>query len=328
MPGCVPLAVDDAPAGPDGIPASSRNDRRDADVAAPRPVSRPDRCGAGGDADVAGRAAMGDTRPVTDAPRPVAAALSGGPRPALAALLIVVVAVVAACNQSSVSPAPTATAGTSSAPIASARPAVTPTPDPGTAAMKAFVALVTSDGFDYQATFSGDDRHTTDILPIRDGVLQVSGKDVLVRATFTLQSHRYVVEHRYVGGKAWIRYDTSDPWQRLTFPAADSMAAFAAVRTISDLAYLGPVSSGGKTFYKVSFRSAIVNPIMVPAQNLTEQVVTSPKLTLLIDGAGRPIRGTAEIDGRGRVSGQLQEIVIDLTVTFTKVGAAVTIKAP
>jgi hypothetical protein len=67
---------------------------------------------------------------------------------------------------------------------------------------------------------------------------------------------------------------------------------------------------------------------MIPAVNLTEAVVTSPKLTLLIDAAGRPVKGTAQIDGHGRVSGQLQEIVIDLTVTFTKVGDAVTIKAP
>ena len=63
-------------------------------------------------------------------------------------------------------------------------------------------------------------------------------------------------------------------------------------------------------------------------RNLTEAVVTSPKLTLLIDAAGRPVKGTAEIDGRGRVSGQLQEIVIDLTVTFVKLGQPVTIKAP
>lgn len=194
--------------------------------------------------------------------------------------------------------------------------------------MTAFVALVTKDGFSYQGTFSGDDRHTTDIFPIRNGLLQVSGDDVLVRATFTLQAHSDVVEHRYVGGKAWIRYGTTDTWHRLTFIPADSMGAFAAVRTTSDVTYLGPVAAGGSTLFKVAFRSAIVNPVMIPASNLTETVLTSPKLTLLIDAAGRPVKGTAEIDGHGRVSGQLQEIVIDLAVTFTKLGQAVTITAP
>ena len=71
-----------------------------------------------------------------------------------------------------------------------------------------------------------------------------------------------------------------------------------------------------------------MNPLMIPAGNLTDTALTTPKLTLLIDAAGRPVRGTAEIDGKGRISGQLQEIVLDLTVTFTKVGQAVSIKAP
>ena len=71
-----------------------------------------------------------------------------------------------------------------------------------------------------------------------------------------------------------------------------------------------------------------MNPVLIPAGNLSDTVLTTPTLTLLIDAAGQPIKGTAQIDGRGRVSGQLQEIVIDLTVAFTKVGQAVSIKAP
>jgi hypothetical protein len=216
-------------------------------------------------------------------------------------------------------------AGASRAP-ASARPS--PSPNPSTAAIAAFVALVTKDGFSYQATFTGRSRHTTDILPISKGVLQVHGKDVLVRATFKFPTGSSTVEHRWVGGKGWIRYDPSLAWERLALKPEGTMAAFAAVRRVTDLTYLGPVTSGDKTLYRVSFRSAIVNPIMIPARNLTETVLTSPELTLLIDAAGRPVRGTAEIDGRGRVSGQLQEIVIDLDVTFTRVGQAVTIKAP
>jgi hypothetical protein len=254
--------------------------------------------------------------------------MSGRPRARVGVILAVLAAILGGCGQSSVTPPAGPTASPKIVVFGSARPSAVATPDPATAAITAFLALVTADGFSYQATFSGDDRHSTAILPIRDGLLQVSGKDVLVRATITLQAHRYAVEHRYVGGRAWLRYDSTDPWSRLTFSAVDSMAAFAAIRSKSDVTYLGPVASGGKTLYKVSFRSAIVNPVMIPARNLTEQVVTSPKLTLLIDAAGRPIKGTAEIDGTGRVSGQLQEIVIDLTVTFTKLGQAVSISAP
>jgi len=236
----------------------------------------------------------------------------------------------AACSNSAVTPsvAPTPTAGTSAQASASIRPSSSPKVDPANAAVTAFVALVTADGFNYQATFTGQSRHTTDILQISKGLLQVSGDDVLVRATCAFPGHLYAVEHRYVGGKAWIKYDTTDTWHLFAFQPKDSMAAFASIHTRADVTYLGTVKSGDKTYYQVSFRSAIVHPVMIPARNLTEAVVTSPKLTLLIDAAGRPVKGTAEIDGRGRVSGQLQEIVIDLTVTFIKLGQAVTIKAP
>jgi hypothetical protein len=215
----------------------------------------------------------------------------------------------------------------SAPPPATARP--TPTPDPAAIAIAAFVDLVSAKDFSYQATFSGKDRHSTDILPVTKGLLQVSGANVLVRATFAFPSGgAYVVEHRVVGGKAWIKYDKTEPWERTPFKAADTPAAYAAVRTTADVTYLGPVKSGGKTYYQVSFRSAIVNPVMIPAVNLTETALTTPKLTLLIDAAGRPIKGSAEIDGKGRVSGQLQEIVIEVDATFTKVGQPVTIKAP
>ena len=267
---------------------------------------------------------------MTEARRPAAAVPSGDPRSALPILIVLVAVVAAACGNSSPprSQAPARSAASSSSPAASGPPTPSPRADPATAAIKAFVALVTTDGFSYQATFTGQDRHTTDVLPITRGLLQVSGDDALVRATFAFPGRRYVVEQRYVDGKGWIRYDTGDAWRRLTMHTADSMAAFAAIRTIADVTYLGPVTSGGKTVYQVAFRSAIVNPVMIPARNLTETVLTSPKLTLLIDASGRPIKGTAEIDGHGRVSGQLQEIVIDLTVTFTKFGEAVSIKAP
>jgi hypothetical protein len=210
----------------------------------------------------------------------------------------------------------------------SAAPSASAKPDPATDAVNAFVALVTKDGFSYQATFSGQDRHSTDIFPVSKGLLQVSGTDVRVQATFNIRGHRYAVEHRWVGGKAWIKYFTSDTWHHMTYSAADTMAAFASIHGKSDVTYVGPVKSGGKTYYQVSFRSAIINPAILPFSNISDTALKSPKLTLLIDAAGRPVKGTAEIDGRGRISGQLQEIVIDLKVAFSKIGEAVSIKAP
>jgi len=95
-----------------------------------------------------------------------------------------------------------------------------------------------------------------------------------------------------------------------------------------DVTYLGPIKKGTKTFYGVRIASVIVNPVMIPAANLTDQVVTDSRLDVLIDANGRPVSATGTITGRGRVSGQLQEIAIDLTVTFIKIGQPVRIVAP
>ena len=247
-------------------------------------------------------------------------------------VLAATIAILAGCGATSAPTAPASAAPgrSSSSPVASVRPPTpAPSADPGRLAVERFIAFASKAGASYQATFTGQSRHTTDILPISKGLLQVSGADVLVRATFTFPSGRpYTTEHRYVGGKAWIRY-LPQPWEQWTnFTAALSMAAFPAVHGPTDVTYLGPKTVGGKVLYQVQVRSAIVHPVMIPAGNLTEQTVTSPKLVVLVDAAGHPVSGTAEIRGRGRISSQLQEIVIDLEITFTKVGQAVKITAP
>jgi hypothetical protein len=270
---------------------------------------------------------MGDTAAVTDAPRRSAAALSGGPRPAFAVLAALVIGLAAACgNATAPTAAPTLTAAPSIRAPASRAPSSSPSADPGIAAVKAFVALVSKKGFSYQASFTGQSRGSVDLLPLT-GITQVSGTDVLVRVTFTFQTQRFPVEHRDVAGKAWIRYATGG-WQRIPLAPADSMGAFADIHTAADVTYLGPITFGSASDYQVSFRSAIVNPVMIPFSNLTATTLTAPTLKLLIDAAGRPIKGTAAVNARGRISGQLQEIVIDLSVAFTKLGQAVTIKAP
>lgn len=255
-----------------------------------------------------------------------------GRRRSVALVAMVLSIGLVACESQST--APGGSAGSSGArgsasPVAAASAKPSPSRDPGTAAVTKFFALATDDSFAYQASFTGTSRHTVDILPISSGLLQVSGADVRVRATFKFKSGtRTTVEHRSVGGKDWIRYG-SEKWFALRgFGAANSMGAFAAVRTPPDVTYLGPRKTNGKTAYEVSLASAIVHPIMIPAGNLTETVVTGSKLVLLIDADGRPLSGTATITGRGRVSGQLQEIVIELKLTFVKVGQKVTIAAP
>jgi hypothetical protein len=225
----------------------------------------------------------------------------------------------AATISSSSSPSPT--------PTASLAPTASPRPAPETAAIAAFVKLVAKGNLAYQATFRGLSRHTTTRLPVK-GTIAVSGRDYRVTAAFTFKNGTASVDHRYVGGKGWVRFDGAK-WQGLTgFKPAASMSPFALVSGVGAVRYLGTKKVAGKTLYQVQIPSVPMQPILIPATNLTKETVTRGILDLMIDEAGRPVTGAATIQGTGRVSGQLQEIVIELNLTFSKVGQRVTVSAP
>ena len=212
-------------------------------------------------------------------------------------------------------------------PPASHGPAASPSPAPQTAAIAAFVKLVTKDNFAYQATFKGLSRHTTARIPVT-GAFAVSGRDYRLTAAFKFNDGTATVEHRYVDGKAWVRF-VGQGWARLTnFTAAFSMSPFAHVKGVADVRYVGTEKVGGKTVRRIQIDSVPFHPSLIPASNLSQETVTSGILELLIDDAGRPISGSASVNGTGRVSGQLQEIVIELNLTFTKLGQKVTVSAP
>jgi hypothetical protein len=222
---------------------------------------------------------------------------------------------------------PTGAPASSPAPSVSRAPTASPSTAPGTAAITAFVKLVGTNTLAYQATFRGRSRHTTTRLPVK-GTIAVSGRDYRVTADFTFDTGTGKVDHRFVGGRAWVRFD-GGKWQRLSgFTAAQSMSPFASVDGVGAVHFLETKQVGGKTLYQVEIASIPLHPSLIPASNLTKEMVTRSVLDLLIDEAGRPVSGTATIQGTGRVSGQLQEIIIELTLTFTKVGQKVAISAP
>jgi hypothetical protein len=253
------------------------------------------------------------------------------PRGLVSAALLVAALIVVGCGATQQSPSSAAVtssqAPTSLTPAVSHAPQVSPSSAPQKAAIAAFVKLVTKSDFAYQATFKGLSRHTTARIPV-EGSFAASGRDYRLTAAFSFSNGTATVEHRYVGGKAWARFD-GQRWESLTnFTPAFSMSPFAFVTGVGDVRYVGTEKAGGKTVHRIQVNSDPFHPILIPATNLTEETVTSGILELLIDDAGRPVSGSASINGTGRVSGQLQEIVIELNLTFTKLGQKVMVSAP
>ena len=257
-------------------------------------------------------------------------AATGSPSRAGFATAVLMAALVIGCGAtqpSESSVAASSSPASTSTPPASHGPATSPTPAPQKAAIAAFVKLVTKSNFAYQATFKGLSRHTTARIPVT-GAFAVSGRDYRLTAAFKFNDGTSTVEHRYVDGKAWYRFNGGS-WGRFTnFTVAFSMSPFAHVRVVGDVRFVGTEKAGGKTVHRIQIESVPFHPSLIPATNLSQETVTSGTLELLIDDAGRPISGSASVNGTGRVSGQLQEIVIELNLTFTKLGQKVTVSAP
>jgi hypothetical protein len=263
-------------------------------------------------------------------PRPTAA-------PAVALLLLVTVA--AACQPMTLGPLPSL-GGLASAPPASAL-ASPAGPSPETAASEsappgAATALAVLDGLrafaedpdqTFRVSFTGDSRHTTDILKVK-GTLDVSGDDAALGATFRFPGQGTGrTDYRLVNGTDWVRFDKG-AWRGLKSPEPQVVLdPFAGFHDGSRVQYLGPVE-GADDEYQVQLSGTYLHPVLIPATNLTAEKVTKTKLLLITDAAGIPIRGTWNMRGQGRVSGQLQAIAIDLDLTFSKIGEPLTIKKP
>ena len=258
--------------------------------------------------------------------------------PATALALLVTLA-VAACQPVSLAPLPSLggllTSPSPSAAGSSVEASASPKPSasgpPGAAEALAVLdglrAFAEDPDRTYRVSFSGDSRHTTDILKVK-GTLDVSGDDAAIGATFRFPGQGTGrADYRLVGGTDWVRFDKGS-WRSLKSPEpAVVLDPFAGLHDGSRVQYLGPVE-GGDGNHQVQLTATYLHPVLIPAFNLTAEKITTTKLLLVTDGGGVPVRGTWTMRGQGRVSGQLQAVAMDLDLTFSKIGEPLTIKKP
>lgn len=216
-------------------------------------------------------------------------------------------------------------------PSPSGIPESSPSPTSGTA-----VAVAVLDGLrafaadpkqTYRVTLTGTARGSADTLKVK-GTLDVAGADAAFSASFRFPGGRSTrTDYRRVGDNDWVRF-RSKGWAGLSGvkPAA-VIDPFAGTHDGTHLQYLGQVKTEAG-HYLVQLTGIYLHPTLIPAVNLTAEKVTRTKLLLVTDANGVPVRATWSLEGQGRVSGQLQAIVVDLKLTWSRIGRALTIKAP
>jgi hypothetical protein len=250
--------------------------------------------------------------------RPAAIALA-------AALLVSLIGV--ACEAAPAAPSrPLATI--SLPPTPTRRPTPPPTPSPADVAIEAFVALVSADDFSYVASLDGRSRHSADILPV-EGSVSVAGANSRLVATFVFPEAggEAAIDVRVVDGATWYREAGFD-WERLgELSDEEAPNPFALLEDVGDVSLVETID-GGAPRYRVELEGMLIHPGLIPAVNLSNEDVDRTELLVVIDDAGRPLEASWELRGKGRVSTQLQEIVIELELGFSKLGEPITITAP
>ena len=210
-----------------------------------------------------------------------------------------------------------------------------PTPKASVQAIAAFVERATSGKLTYHIAFKGTVRASADTLPIA-GAMDVAGADFATSFTYDFSRDypdlgKERVQVRGVKGKGYIKRG-SRAWQGIKgFTVGQSYVPFKTVATPDDVRYLGPVKAGETTLHKVGITGAVLlHPNTIP-YDVQKETVDDTELIVVIDAAGRPRSGTWRLWGKARVgigAGQLQRVVYELDLTFSKVGAKITIKRP
>jgi len=223
----------------------------------------------------------------------------------------------------------------SGVPGSSPAAAATPSPKAQDAAIAAFAKQVATGKLTYHVAFTGDVRASADRLPIV-GAMDVAGNDFSTSFTYDFEPTypglgKVRVQVRGVDDRAWIKRGSAAWAAMKTYGIDQSYVPFKTVEAPRDVKYLGPVKIAGKTYYKVAVRDALlIHPNTIPYQIQREEVQETT-LQVLIDDSGTPRSGSWELRGQARIgagNGQLQHVVYDLTLTFSKVGSRISVKRP
>lgn len=256
-------------------------------------------------------------------------ALAGGTAVRLAVAVSVAAALIGGCTGRGL-PIPTPAPSTGPSVAATSAPAESASPD-APSAVDAFRALVTSGSLTYRIAVKGDVLATVSDLTIK-GSIAVAGKNVATSTSYVFDDgFAASVDTRYVGGAYWVRAKgsgLSSAWEKAKNVSA-VVAPFLNADAPAAISDFGPRTVNGKTVRSLQVLGGrLLDPFTIPAINLSEERVTSSILQLNVDANGRPLSGHWKQTGQGRVSGQLQEIDVDVDVTFSDVGGKVSVTAP
>lgn len=246
-----------------------------------------------------------------------------------------VASVMAACTpivSVPVAGAPPSPSPTVASPV-TARPS--PTPGPHDLAIEAFVASI-ADGLTYRTEFEGRVAGSADLGEV-SGHIDTNGTDFAARYDYDFREDSpgipvLTAGYRGVDGTGYLRIESQQGWDEISgYDPTAAAIPFAAVRSARDvrLVEVETTESGEERYVVGIGGSLVLHPWTIPGR-VSDERIRSTRMRVTLDGEGRPLAGTWELDATGRVgtSGQLQQITADLELVFSRLGEPVDIEAP
>ncbi len=148
--------------------------------------------------------------------------------------------------------------------------------------------------------------------------------------TSVLEGEKLTFEAIVVKGVSYTRYG-GDPFRRdRSYPEAFAVNPFfhlaADPRRIH---YVGETTIDGAQAHDARLDGAfLIHPINLGPTNVGDARLQYSEFHIFVTEDGVPLGGTLRFIGKVRVGRQLQELKIDATYEFSKIGSGVAVKAP
>jgi hypothetical protein len=249
-------------------------------------------------------------------------------------LALAIAVVVSACGGGTLS----ALQNLASLPPEATRAPATPSPSPSgpvadvtahEAAIAAFVDRILAGDMSYRMSFNGRTALAVDVLKV-DGKTDVEGSNFATNFTY---EHKRLGKVRWqiraIKGKAWVKA-TGTGWKAYKgYRDSWTNIPFHAVESVRDVKYVGSELRKGKNVHRIKIPEANLVDVSTWPGSVVAEGTPRTTMELLIDDAGTPIAGTWDFKGRARVGGgQLQEMVYELDLTFSKVDEDLPVTKP
>lgn len=163
-----------------------------------------------------------------------------------------------------------------------------------------------------------------------DATVDVDGPNSRALIRSVLEGEKITFEAIVVKGVSYTRLDKG------TFGRDRSYLEAYAVNPFFHLAvdprrikYVAPTTIDGKPAYDLRLDGAfLIHPVNLGPTNVSQARLQYSEFHVFVTEDGTPIGGTLRFVGKARVGRQLQELKIDATYEFSKVGGDIAVKVP